>query len=211
MAYITVLVADDHPVVRKGLVTEINDQSDMHVVAEAQNGEEAVEMFLTHHPDVCLLDLRMPVMDGLQTVISIREKEPNACLVIVTSYETREDIYRAMQAGARGYFLKESPVREVLECIRTVAAGSSWIPPAVGAKLATRLGDLELTPRELDVLHSITKGKSNKEIGAEFNIAESTVKVHVSHILEKLKVTGRTEAINVAVQRGLVRIETKKA
>ncbi len=207
--HIKVLVADDHPVVRKGLITEINGYPDLHVIAEAQNGKEAMEMFFDHHPDVGLVDLRMPLMDGLQTVISIRQKEPAARLVIVTSHETREDVYRALQAGARGYFLKEAPIREVVDCIRAVAAGDTWVPPAVGAKLATRLGDRELTPREMDVLRSVTRGKSNKEIGVEFNIAESTVKVHVTHILEKLRVGGRTEAINVAVQRGLVRIEPK--
>jgi two-component system NarL family response regulator len=206
---IKVLVADDHPVVRRGLITEINGYPDLHVIAEAQNGKEAMEMFFDHHPDVALVDLRMPLMDGLQTVISIRQKEPAARLVIVTSHETREDIYRALQAGARGYFLKEAPIRELVDCIRAVAAGDTWVPPAVGAKLATRLGDRELTPREMDVLRSVTRGKSNKEIGVEFNIAESTVKVHVTHILEKLRVGGRTEAINVAVQRGLVRIEPK--
>jgi two-component system NarL family response regulator len=206
---IKVLVADDHPVVRRGLITEINGYPDLHVIAEAQNGKEAMEMFFDHHPDVGLVDLRMPLMDGLQTVISIRQKEPAARLVIVTSHETREDIYRALQAGARGYFLKEAPIRELVDCIRAVAAGDTWVPPAVGAKLATRLGDRELTPREMDVLRSVTRGKSNKEIGVEFNIAESTVKVHVTHILEKLRVGGRTEAINVAVQRGLVRIEPK--
>jgi two-component system NarL family response regulator len=205
---ITVLVADDHPIVRRGLIAEINNQSDMQVVAEAQNGREAVEMFFAHYPDVCLLDLRMPVIGGLEAMAEIRKKEPGARLVIVTSYETREDIYRAMQAGARGYFLKKAPVSEVLQCLRAVAAGDTWVPPTVGAKLATRLTDRELTSRELEVLRSIVRGKSNKEIGVEFNIAESTVKVHVTHILDKLKVTGRTEAINEAVKRGLIRIET---
>jgi two-component system NarL family response regulator len=208
---IAVLVADDHPVVREGLVAIINRQSDMSVVAEAQNGQQSVELFFAQRPDVCLLDLRMPLMDGVEAVISIREKEPTARLVILTSHETREEIYRALQAGAQGYVLKEAGLEEILHCVRTVAAGGVWIPPAIGAELAKRLSERELTTRELEVLRAIASGKSNKEIGTELNISEGTVKVHVTHMLEKLKVTGRTEAINKAVKKGLVYLDETDA
>jgi two-component system, NarL family, response regulator len=158
-----------------------------------------------------LIDLRMPVMDGIATVSDIRSKLPQASLVVVTTYECEEDIYRALRAGARGFMLKNAAVEELVECVRVVAGGGTWIPPAVGAKLAKRVTNRELTPRELQVLETIVMGKSNKEVGVVFNITEATVKVHVTHILEKLKVTGRTEAINVAIKRGLVRLSDAAA
>jgi two-component system, NarL family, response regulator len=208
---IAVLIADDHPVLREGLVAVINRQSDMIVVAEAQNGQQSVDLFFTQRPDVCLLDLRMPVMDGVEAVISIRENDPTARLVILTSHETREEIYRALQAGAQGYVLKESGLDEILNCVRAVAAGGVWIPPAIGAELAKRLSERQLTAREMEVLRAIAAGKSNKEIGTKLNISEGTVKVHVTHMLEKLRVTGRTEAINKAVKQGLVSLDEKDA
>ena len=203
----TVLIADDHPVVREGLATLINRRSDMRVVAEAANGREAVEKFLAHSPDIVLLELRLPIMDGVEVVMSICEKMPAARLVIFTTCKGEEDIYRAVKAGAFGYLLKETPLNEVVECIRAVARGTRWIPPGVAAMLGKRVADRALTARELEVIRTLTSGKSNKEIGTLLDISEATVKVHITHILEKLKVTGRTEAINVAMRRGLVHID----
>ena len=179
----------------------------MEVVAEAQDGREAVDKALSTAPDVCLLDLRMPRMDGIETTIAIIQQHPKTRIAILSSYNTQEDVYEALQRGAHGYLPKEASVAEILACIRALRAGRSWIPPQVGAKLAERISDQSLTPRERDVLGIMATGKSNKEIGAAFNISEATVKVHVTHILEKLKVTGRTEAVNVAAKRGLVRID----
>jgi DNA-binding NarL/FixJ family response regulator len=207
----TILIADDHPVVREGLITAIKRQSDMRLVAEARNGLEAVEMFIAQRPDISLIDLRMPLMDGIEAVMSIRERDPAARLIILTTHETREDIYQALQAGAQGYVLKEDGLDEILACVRSVAGGDTWIPPTIGAALATRLKDQELTPRELQVLRAIATGKSNKEIGAKLNISEATVKVHVTHLLEKLRVTGRAEAISRAAKRGLVRLDEDDA
>jgi two-component system, NarL family, response regulator len=204
---ITVLVADDHPVVCAGLVALIDRQPDMHVVAEAGNGREAMEKFLAERPDVALLDLRMPIVDGIETVMSICERDPAAHLGIITSCQNEEDIYRAVRAGALGFILKDAAPDELARCIKAMARGETWVPPLVGAMLAKRVADMELTRRETEVLNLVVSGKSNKEIGVAFDISEATVKVHMTHILEKLKVTGRTEAINVAVKRGLVRLD----
>jgi two-component system, NarL family, response regulator len=204
---IAVLVADDHPVVREGLVGLIDRQPDMHVVAEAGNGREAMEKFLAERPDVALLDLRMPIMDGIETVMSICERDPAAHLGIITSCQNEEDIYRAVRAGALGFILKDAAPDELARCIKAMARGKTWVPPLVGAMLAKRVADKELTRRETEVLNVVVAGKSNKEIGVALDISEATVKVHMTHILEKLKVTGRTEAINVAVKRGLVRVD----
>jgi two-component system NarL family response regulator len=202
----TVLVADDHPIVREGMVAFIDRQTDMRVVAEASNGHEAVERFMATLPDIGILDLRMPMVDGIEAILTIRRKVPGAHLVVLTSYETEEDIYRALRAGAQGYLFKCCPKEELLECIRAVSSGRSWIPPEVGAKLAKRVVTPDLTRREIDILGALSIGKSNKEIGTLFDISEATVKVHVTHILEKLHVSSRTEAINVAAGRGLVRL-----
>jgi two-component system NarL family response regulator len=205
------MVADDHPVVREGLITIIERQMNMQVTAEAADGREAVEVFMAGRPDVGLLDLRMPGMSGVEAVTAICEKAPAARLIILTTYQAQEDIYRALRAGALGYLLKDAPTEELVQAIRAVNAGETWIPPAVGAMLAKRLTDRELTRREKDVLRILAAGKSNKEIGVAFDISEATVKVHVTHILEKLKVTGRTEAMNVAVRRGLVSLDSAAA
>ncbi|MGZ7083930.1 MAG: response regulator [Candidatus Angelobacter sp.] len=207
----SVLVADDHPLVREGVVALINRQPDMHVIAEAGNGREAVEKFLAHCPDITLLDLRMQVMDGIEAITAICANNPDAHTVILTTYQGEEDIYRALRAGARGYLLKDCPAEELASCIRAVREGKTWVPPAVGAKLAKRVAYRELTPREMEILGVAAAGKSNKEIGVALNISESTVKVHMTHIMEKLKVTGRTEAMNVAVRRGLIRMDATTA
>ncbi|HEY1939850.1 MAG TPA: response regulator transcription factor [Candidatus Angelobacter sp.] len=205
---LAVLVADDHPMVREGLMALINRQPDMRVVAEASNGKEAVEQFFAVHPDVALLDLRMPLMDGVETAIAICERQPEAKLVIVSSYQSEEEVYRCMRAGVQGYVLKDAPVKDLIDCFRAIAAGKPWIPPGIGAKLASRVTGRELTPREMQVLRAMAKGKSNKEIGVILDITESTVKVHVTHLLEKLKSGGRTEAISTALKRGLVALDS---
>ncbi|MEA2257695.1 MAG: hypothetical protein QOH35_679 [Acidobacteriaceae bacterium] len=203
----TVLIADDLPIVREGLARLINSRSDMQVVAEAANGREAVDKFITYSPDIALLELRLPLMDGVEAVISICERVPSARLVIFTTCQGEEDIYRAMRAGAYGYLPKDASLAELVECIRAVAEGKRWIPLAVAARLGKRIAAKALTLRELEVMRELSSGKSNKEIGAVLDISEATVKVHMTHILEKLKVTGRTEAINAAMRRGLVHMD----
>jgi two-component system NarL family response regulator len=203
---ISILIADDHPLIREGLSSLINRRSNMHVVAQASDGGEAVELFFSTQPDVALVDLRMPVMDGIQTVLSICERQPCARIAIVTAFQCEEDIYRVLRAGAHGYLIKGATIDEIIQCIEAIHSGQTWIPPRVGAKLAKRVGNRELTVREMEVMGAVASGKSNKEIGVAFDISEATVKVHVTHILEKLNVAGRTEAINVAVTRGLVRM-----
>jgi two-component system NarL family response regulator len=204
---ITILLADDHPLVREGLCALISKQDDMRVVTQAASGRDAIEQYFVHRPRIALLDLRMPAMDGIAVLNAIYERDPACRIVIISSYDNEEDIYRALLAGAKGYILKDAPVQEIIQCVRTVCNGATWIPPLIGAKLARRIGDQDLTSREVDVLHALALGKSNKEIGVIFEISEATVKVHVTHILKKLKVTGRTEAISVAVKRGLVRLD----
>jgi two-component system NarL family response regulator len=205
---LTVLIADDHPVVREGLTAMIQMQPDMRVIAEASNGRDAMEKYFAHRPDIALLDLRMPLMGGVETVAGIYEKDPCARLAILTSFESEEEIYRALRAGAQGYVLKDAPAGDLIACIRAMSEGRTWIPPGVGAKLAKRVTGQELTTREMEVLRTLVLGKSNKEIGVLLDIAESTVKVHVTHVLEKLKASGRTEAISVALKRGLVRMDS---
>jgi DNA-binding NarL/FixJ family response regulator len=202
----SVLIADGHPIVREGLAALINRRSDMRVVAEASNGTEAVDKYMTHSPDVALLEISLPLMDGIETVRSICEKTADAHLVVFTTYLGEDDIYRALRAGAFGYLLKNTSLDDLVQCILAVAQGDRWISPLVSARLVKRVHDRDLTARETEVMRAVAKGKCNKEIGALLNISESTVKVHMTHIFEKLKVGGRTEAINAAVRRGLVRI-----
>jgi len=206
-----VLVADDLPIVCEGLITVINRQPDMRVVCQAGNGSEAVERFVADQPDVGVVDLRMTDSNGIGVVAAICEQVPGARLVVFAASQTEEDVYHALRAGAQGYLLKTASIEEVVQCIRAVADGKSWIPSAIAAKLAKRVTDRELTRREIEVLRTIAIGKSNKEIGSVLGISEGTVKVHVTHILEKLKAGGRTEAINFAVKRGLVHIDRPMA
>jgi len=200
-------VADDHPVVREGLVASLNRVEDMSVVAEAGTGAEAVDLFSKSLPDVSLVDLRMPVMDGVDAIMAMRERDADARIIILTTYEGDEDVYRGLRAGARAYLLKDTGLEELIDCIRIVHGGKIYIPPSIGAKLADRMKVPELSTRELEVLSLMAGGKSNKEIGATLFVSEGTVKGHVNHILAKLGANGRTEATRIAIKRGLVRTD----
>jgi len=203
---IRVLVADDHAVVRSGIMGIVNAQADMKVVANAQDGPTAVDLFLRECPDVALIDIQMPRMDGIRVVETIRAKKPDARLIILTTYDTDDDIERALRAGAKAYLLKDVEPQELVQCIRDVHAGKTSVAPAVAAKLASRLTRVQLTTRELEVLKLIAEGQANKEIGAQLHIAESTVKLHVNTLFEKLGVASRTEAMKVGLERGLIRL-----
>jgi len=204
---IRVLIVDDHPVVREGLAAMINRRPDMEVVAEAVNGREAVELCRRHRPDVTLMDLRMPVMGGVEATQAIRREFSDARIIVLTTYDGDQDIYRALQAGARAYLLKDAPREELLEAIRAVHAGQRHLPPLVAGRLADHLAGNDLTAREQEVLELIAAGKSNREIGADLSITESTVKVHVNNILGKLGVHDRTQAVTTALQRGIVHLK----
>lgn len=200
---IRVLVVDDHPVVREGIAALLGRADDMEVVAEAGSGLEAIALFRRYHPDVLLLDIRMPGMDGVAVIAQIRQDAPDARIIVLTAFEGEEDIYRGLQAGARGYLLKDTASEELLEAIRAVYKGQTRIPSAVATKLAQRISQQTLTPRERDVLRLMVAGKSNQEIAANLFIAEGTVKAHVNSILDKLKVNDRTQAVTAALRRGL--------
>jgi len=204
VAPIRILIADDHPVVREGLAAMIKRRTDMTVVAEANHGQEAVALFHQHQPDVVLMDLRMPEMDGVEAIVTIREQTPEARVIVLTTYDTDEDIYRALRAGAKAYLLKDTPREELLDTIRAVSAGRTRVPSDVAAKLVERVSSETLTAREVDVLRLIVAGHSNREIATLLYISEGTVKTHVNHILMKLGVSDRTQAVTTALRRGLV-------
>ncbi|MCB8967292.1 MAG: response regulator transcription factor [Ardenticatenaceae bacterium] len=204
---IRVLIADDHPVVREGLAAMINRRPDMQVVAEVENGRFAITAYQQHRPDIALIDLRMPELGGVDAINAIRADFPEARIIILTTYDGDEDIYRGLQAGAKAYLLKDAPRAELLEAIRAVHAGQRRIPPDIAAKLADRMAAPQLTPRELDVLRLIVAGHSNREIGLTLTISEGTVKAHVNNLLGKLGVTDRTQAVTEALRRGLVHLD----
>jgi two-component system, NarL family, response regulator len=204
---IRVLIADDHPIVREGLRTLVSRQTDMKVVAEAATGHEAVAECVRHKPDVALIDLRMPELSGMEAISAIRARVPSVRSIVLTTYDGNEDIYRSLRAGAKAYLLKDARREELLSCIRTVHEGKTWISPLAAANLAARFSEQALTPRETEVLRLIAAGKSNKEIAAALFVTEGTIKLHVNHILGKLKVSGRTEAISQAVKRGIVHFD----
>jgi two-component system NarL family response regulator len=206
-APIGVLIADDHPVVRMGLEALVSDASGMCVVAEAATGEEAVELALRHRPDVVLMDLRMPGCGGVEAIQRIRSVWPDARIVVLTTYDGDEDIYRALRAGARAYLLKDASRTALLETIGAVHRGQTSIPSEVAGKLAERLAGPALTERELDVLRRIVAGRSNKEIAADLSVSEGTVKFHVNNVLGKLGVSDRTQAVTEAIRRGIVRLD----
>ena len=204
---IKIMIVDDHPVVREGLSRIIVSESGMEVIAEAGTGAEALTQYRKLRPDIVLLDMRMPEMTGLQTIEAIRKEFSNARIIILSTYDLEEDIYQSLQAGARGYILKDSPRSELLASIRRVHAGERVIPPNIATRLAERIGGNELTAREFEVLKLIVKGRSNKQIGDDLGISEGTVKSHVNNILDKLGVTDRTQAMSVALKRGIVHLD----
>jgi len=205
-ARIRVLVADDHPVVRHGVIANLKPQPDMIVVAEAGNGVEALALIKEHLPDVVMLDLRMPQMDGLDVIAQVRASNVQSKVIIMTTFDSEADVHRSMKAGARGYLLKDSSHEEILDAIRRVSTGETYLPARIVQKVAEGMRKPELSPREIEVLQCLAAGKSNKEIGAQLFIAEGTVKTHLRSLLEKLDVVGRTAAIKEAVHRGLVRL-----
>jgi two-component system NarL family response regulator len=205
---IRVLVVEDHHVVRQGLVALLNVVDGLEVVGEAADGVEAIAQFRKHQPDIALIDLRLPRLTGVEVIERIRMETPHARFIVLTTYDGDEDIYRALQAGARAYLLKGMTSEELIAAIRAVHAGKSQIPPAIAQRLAERMGTEELTPREFDVLEQIVRGLSNKDIATELEISEATVKTHINNLLSKLGVTDRTQAATAALQRGIVTLES---
>lgn len=201
---IRVMIVDDHSIVRQGLATIINRAPEMTAIAQAEDGQQALNLFREYQPDVTLMDLRMPQMGGVEAITAICAEFKHARIIVLTTYNSDEDIYRGLQAGAKGYLLKDAKPNELLSAIRTVHSGQQYIPPEVGAKLVQRMSNPELSDRELEVLRLMAQGMSNSEIGSALSIGESTVKSHVNRILSKLGVNDRTQAVIVAVRRGIV-------
>jgi two-component system NarL family response regulator len=204
---IRIMVVDDHYVVRMGLVGSINIEPDIIVEVEASNGQQAIANFRRHHPDIVLMDLKLPDMTGVEATSIICREFPEASIIMLSTHDGEEDIYQSLQAGARTYLLKTAAREELIHTIRAVHAGERCISPAIGARLAERITHTELTLRELDVLKLIAAGKSNKEIGSALQIAEVTVKLHVGHILAKLKASDRTQAATTALRRGILHLD----
>ena len=202
-----VLVVDDHALLRTGVANIINQEPDLRVVAEASNGVEAIAAFEQHRPDVTLLDLRMPVMEGVEAVRQIRERDGAARVIVLTTYDTDDEISRALKAGAKAYVLKDIAADALVACIRDVLAGKIYIAPSAAAKLAEGVARVQLTPREMATLKLLADGKANKEIAVALDISERTVKTHLAHLFEKLGATSRTEAVKLATRRGLVRLD----
>jgi two-component system, NarL family, response regulator len=203
---IRVLLADDHAIVRSGVAQILNEQVGMQVVAEASDGGQAIDLYRRERPDVALIDLRMPVVEGAQVVERVRREFPDAVLIILTTYDTDDDIECALRAGAKAYLLKDVSPHDLVACVRAVHAGRTWVSPTIASKLAERMTRVQLTPREMSVLKLLAAGKANREIAESLSISEGTVKIHVTHLFEKLSVTSRTEAIATAMRRGLVRL-----
>jgi len=204
--HIGVLIADDHGVLRQGLVSLIGFETDMRVVAEAINGREAVDLWRQHRPDVTMLDLRMPELDGVGVIKQIRAEDKNTRIIVLTTFDGDEDVYRAIQAGAKGYLLKDVPREALIDCIRRVHAGETCFPVYLANKLAERVRGETVSEREIDVLKLMAQGKSNKEIGSALFISRGTVKSHVKNIFAKLKVNSRAEAVANAAHRGLIQL-----
>ena len=203
---IGVLVVDDHPIVRTGLTTLLHSEPGLEPLGEAKTGVEAIAQFRTLRPDVTLMDLRMPEMTGVEAITAIRKDCPTARIIILTTYDGDEDIYRGLQTGAKGYLLKDADRSELLAAIRAVHAGQKYIPALVGAKLAERMSSSQLSDREIDVLKLLAKGKNTQAIGSALNITEGTVKFHITNILQKLGVSDRTQAVVTAFQRGIANL-----
>ncbi|MEG4058845.1 MULTISPECIES: response regulator transcription factor [unclassified Microcoleus] len=201
---IRVLIVDDHSIVRQGLATIINRDPEMTVIAQAEDGQQAIVCFGEHQPDVTLMDLRMPQIGGVEAITAICAQFKSARIIVLTTYDGDEDIYRGLQAGAKGYLLKDTKPKELLNAIRMINRGQQYIPPEVGAKLVQRMSNPELSDRELEVLGLMGQGMSNSDIATALTIGESTVKSHVNRILSKLGVSDRTQAVIIAVKRGIV-------
>jgi len=203
---IRILSVDDHPLLREGIAMLIENQPDMVLVAQAATGSEAIQLFREHRPDVTLMDLRLPDISGIDALIAIRSESPDACVVMLTTFEGDVEIQRALEAGARGYLLKTTPAKELVEVIRQTSAGKKRIPAEVAAQLAEHMGDEALTPREVEVLKHLAEGNRNKDIGERLFISEETVKVHIKHIMEKLQASDRTQAVAIAIRRGIIQL-----
>lgn len=203
---IRVLCIDDHPLVRKGIASILGTEADMQLVAEGSNGRDAIELFRRHRPDVTLMDLRMPELDGIAAVKEIRAEFPDSKIIALTSYDGDHDIYRALEAGVRGYLLKEMVHTEVIRAIRHVHAGGHLMPGEVAQRLGESLRQAALTPREIEVLTLVAQGLANKEVGAQLGTAAGTIKMHVQNILAKLGATDRTQAVTIALQRGIIHL-----
>jgi DNA-binding NarL/FixJ family response regulator len=203
---IRILTVDDHALLREGIAALVNAECDMKLVAEASNGQEAIEQFRLHRPDVTLMDLHMPALNGIEAVIGIRTEFPNARIIVLTTYTGDVQVLRALRAGARAYLLKGHVHRELLETIRAVHAGKKRIPPEIAAELADHAAEDELSSREIDVLRLIASGNANKNIADQLLISEETVKSHVTNILSKLEANDRTHAVTIALKRGIIEL-----
>lgn len=203
---IRILTVDDHPLLRKGIAALVNGEPDLKLVAEASNGNEAIDAFRSHRPDVTLMDLQMPEVDGIDAIDHIRREFPEARIIVLTTYSGDTQVLRALRAGARGYILKGHVHKELLDAIRAVHAGQKRIPPEIAAELANHATDDALTEREIDVLKLVATGNANKQIADQLSIGEATVKSHVSNILSKLGANDRSHAVTIGLKRGIIEL-----
>ena len=207
---IRILTVDDHPLLREGIAFLVKSQQDMELVAEASDGQEAIEQFRRHRPDVTLMDLRMPNLDGTEAISRIRNEFPDAKIIVLSTYAGDVQVLKAIKAGARGYIVKGHVHRELLDAIRSVHAGHKRIPPEIAAELADHAADDQLSSREIDVLRLIGEGNANKQIADKLSIAETTVKNHISNILSKLGANDRAHAVTIALQRGIIELDVRQ-
>lgn len=203
---IRVFAVDDHALLREGVAAIITSESDMILVAQAATGREAIRMFAQHRPDITLMDLRLPDMSGIDAIIAIRAEAPDARIIVLTTFEGDVEMQRALEAGARGYLLKSMPPKDMVAAIRQVHVGRKSIPTAVATQLAEHLADEALTPREVDVLSRVAGGNRNRDIADQLSISEETVKVHMKHIMDKLGASDRTQAVAIAIRRGIIQL-----